>query len=181
MNASDVVQLIRADPGTYAEAFRVCAGTLWHRHDITGLVKVDDMLLVNAGAAGIGPAVLTGAGREAAAHALGEALHGMAVSRAARDPDVWTGCRPGLPCGFGGPFAAGHVQPDVVPPMVASANPITGSVKASMRGRCPCRSADGRPRRPICLVNLPSAQLTGIVSGQGLTRRATGDQGPKVN
>ena len=88
MNASDVVQLIRADPGTYAEAFRVCAGTLWHRHDITGLVKVDDMLLVNAGAAGIGPAVLTGAGREAAAHALGEALHGMAVSRAAREHGI---------------------------------------------------------------------------------------------
>ena len=88
MNASDVVQLIRADPGTFAEAFRVCAGTLWHRHDITGLVKVDDMLLVNAGAAGIGPAVLTGAGREAAAHALGEALHGMAVSRAAREHGI---------------------------------------------------------------------------------------------
>ena len=88
MNAADVVQLIRADPGAYAEAFRVCAGTLWHRHDITGLVKVDDMLLVNAGAAGIGPAVLTSAGREAAAHALGEALHGMAVSRAARDHGI---------------------------------------------------------------------------------------------
>ena len=88
MNASDVVQLIRADPGTFAEAFRVCVGTLWHRHDITGLVKVDDMLLVNAGAGGIGPAVLTGAGREAAAHALGEALHGMAVSRAAREHGI---------------------------------------------------------------------------------------------
>ncbi len=29
-----------------------------------------------------------------------------------------------------------------------------------------------------CLVNLPSAQLTGIVSGQDLTHHATGDQGP---
>ena len=30
-------------------------------------------------------------------------------------PDVWTGCRPDLLCEFGGPFAAGHVQPDVGP------------------------------------------------------------------
>jgi hypothetical protein len=35
--------------------------------------------------------------------------------------------------------------------------------------------------KPICLVNLPSAQLTGIVSGQDITRRATGDQGPQLN
>jgi len=42
-------------------------------------------LIVNASAVGIGPAVLTGAGRETAAHALGEPLHGMAVSRAARE------------------------------------------------------------------------------------------------
>jgi hypothetical protein len=31
---------------------------------------------------------------------------------------------------------------------------------------------------PSCLVNLPSAQVTGIVSGQELTRHATGDQSP---
>lgn len=29
----------------------------------------------------------------------------------------------------------------------------------------------------ICLVDLPSAQLTGVVSGQDLTYHATGDQG----
>jgi len=88
LDAAEVARVIRADPGAYAEAFRVCAGTLWHRGDLTGLVKVDDMLIVNAGAVGIGPAVLTGAGREAAAHALGEALHGMAVARAAREHGI---------------------------------------------------------------------------------------------
>ena len=88
LSAADVVRLIRADPGAYTEAYLICAGTLWFRRDITGLVKVDDMLIVNAGAADIGPAVLTGAGQEAAAHALGEALHGMAVSRAAREHGI---------------------------------------------------------------------------------------------
>jgi len=34
-------------------------------------------------------------------------------------------------------------------------------------------------RTPQSSPDLPSAQLTGIVSGQGLTRRAAGDQGPE--
>ena len=59
---------------------------------------------------------------------------------------------------------------------------LEGAERAQRRaGRCSCRSADGRPGHPICPVNLPSAQLTGIVPGQGLTRRATGDQGPQIN
>lgn len=85
MNAQDMVRIIRADSDAYAEAFRVCAGTLWFRRDITGLTKVDDMLIVNQAAAGLSPAVLAGEGRAAAAAACGEALRGMAVSRAARE------------------------------------------------------------------------------------------------
>ena len=83
-------------------------------------------------------------------------------------PDVWTGCRPDLPCEFGVPSPQITSSPMLAPPMVASTNPIACSVRASMRGRCSCRSADRRPRQPVRLVNVPSAQFTGIGSGQGL-------------
>ncbi len=85
MDAADVVEIIRADPGAYAEAFRVCAGTLWHRGLVTGLLKVDDKLIVNRGTPRVAPEALVGAGRDAAARACGEALRGMAVSRACRE------------------------------------------------------------------------------------------------
>jgi len=88
LTAADVMQIIRADPAAYTEAYLICAGTLWHRHDITGLDKADDMLIVNAGPSGPSPAVTAGAGRQAAAPALGEALHGLAVSRAAREHGI---------------------------------------------------------------------------------------------
>ena len=56
----------------------------------------------------------------------------------------------------------------LVPPMVTSTNPITGSVKASMRGRCSCRPADGRPRQPHLLGEL----TIGAAHGPGVLRVA---------
>jgi len=60
----------------------------------------------------------------------------------------------------------------------ASGAPGAASSRSPQRraGRCSCRSAHGCPRE-LCLVNLLSAQLTGIVSGQDLTHHATCDQG----
>ena len=83
-------------------------------------------------------------------------------------PDVWTGCRPDLPCEFGGPFAAGHVQPDVGPADGGINEPDRMLGQGLDERRCSCRSADRRPRQPVRLVNVPSAQFTGIGSGQGL-------------
>jgi hypothetical protein len=85
MDAADVVRIVRANPDAYAEAFRVCAGTLWHKGLVTGLLKVDDKLIVNRGTPRVAPEALAGAGRDAAARACGEALRGMAVSRACRE------------------------------------------------------------------------------------------------
>jgi hypothetical protein len=89
LDAAEVVRLIRADPDAYAEAFLVCAGTLWHRGDVTGLVKAEDMLIANAGASVPSPAALEGEGRAAAAAACGRALRGMLVSRAAREHGLY--------------------------------------------------------------------------------------------
>ena len=88
LTATDVVRILRADPDAYTEAYLICGGALWHRADIAGLVKVDDMLIVNAGPSVPSPAVLAGLGRAAAARALGQALRGMAVSRAAREHGI---------------------------------------------------------------------------------------------
>ena len=88
MNADDVVRILRADPGAYAEAYRICAGTLWHDGTLTGLVKVPDMVIANRGTPRVAPAAQAGPGRAAAADALGEALRGMAVSRAAREHGI---------------------------------------------------------------------------------------------
>jgi hypothetical protein len=88
MDAADVVRLVRADPGAYAEAFRVCTGTLWQKGLVTGLLKVDDMLIVNRGTPQLAPEALAGTGRDAAARACGEALRAMAVSRACREHGI---------------------------------------------------------------------------------------------
>jgi len=69
----------------------------------------------------------------------------------------------------------------LVPPMVASANPVAG----------PGRGFDERPlflpasRWSSAMTDLPGELTVGAVhghlSGQGLARRAAGDQGPLVN
>jgi hypothetical protein len=69
--ATDVVRILRADPDAYTEAYLICGGALWHRADIAGLVKVDDMLIVNAGPSVPSPAVLAGLGRAAREHGIG--------------------------------------------------------------------------------------------------------------
>jgi hypothetical protein len=88
MDAADVVRIVSGDPGAYEEAIQLCVGTLWKQGLVTGLLKCDDMIVVNRGRPRVAPEVLAGEGRDAAAAVCGEAIYGLAASLAAREHGI---------------------------------------------------------------------------------------------